>query len=278
MRGLFSAGIMDVWMEAGIEFDGAIGVSAGAAFGCNYKSRQPGRAIRYNKRFSKDPRYCSVRSLLKSGDIFNAQFAYHEMPTKYDLFDGAAFEANPMAFYVVCTEVTTGEAVYKRLDKADYDCYDWIRASASMPVVSRVVELEGHHLLDGGITDSIPLAAMERLGYERNVVILTQPAGFVKQPTRFMPLMRWCLRKYPKTVAALACRHEMYNEELAYVTQREKAGTALVIRPDEALEIGHVEHDAERMQRVYDIARRKGEEMLSDVTTFLSASQKPCNK
>lgn len=270
MRGLFSAGVMDVWMEAGITFDGLIGVSAGAAFGCNYKSGQAGRAIRYNKRFSRDARYCSVRSWLTSGDIFNARFAYHEMPTLHDPFDGEAFERNTMDFYVVCTEVTTGKPVYKRLEKADDDCYDWIRASASMPVVSRVVELEGHRLLDGGITDSIPLAAMERLGYGRNVVILTQPADFVKQPTRFMPLMRWSLRKYPKTVEALARRHEMYNEELDYVAQCEQAGTALVIRPDEALQIGHIEHDANRMQAVYDIGRRKGEATLDAVTRFLS--------
>lgn len=270
MRGLFSAGIMDVWMENGIEFDGAIGVSAGAAFGCNYKSRQPGRAIRYNKRFSKDSRYCSVRSWLKSGDIFNAQFAYHEMPTKYDPFDGDAFEANPMAFYVVCTDVETGEAVYKELTVADDDCYDWIRASASMPVVSRVVELEGKKLLDGGITDSIPLAAMELFGFECNVVILTQPEGFVKKPTRFMPLMRWSLRKYPHAVEALAQRHVMYNEQLAYVAQRERERAILVIRPDAPLEIGHVEHDAEKMQRVYDIGRKKGEEMVAAVRTFIS--------
>ena len=268
MRGLFSAGIMDVWMENGIEFDGVIGVSAGAAFGCNYKSRQPGRAIRYNKRFSRDPRYCSIRSLLKSGDIFNAQFAYHEMPTKYDPFDGAAFEQNPMAFYVVCTDVEAGKPVYKELTVADDDCYDWIRASASMPVVSRVVELEGKQLLDGGITDSIPLAAMERLGFERNVVILTQPEGFVKKPTRFMPLMRWSLRKYPHTVEALAQRHVMYNEQLAYVAQREREGAIFVIRPDAPLEIGHVEHDAEKMQHVYDIGRKKGEETVEEIKRF----------
>lgn len=268
MRGLFSAGVMDVWMENGIEFDGVIGVSAGAAFGCNYKSRQPGRAIRYNKRFSKDPRYSGLRSLLKSGDIFNAQFAYHEVPTKYDIFDYEAFESNPMPFYIVCTDVETGEAVYKRLDKADADCLDWIRASASMPVVSRVVELEGKKLLDGGITDSIPLAAMERLGFGRNVVILTQPEGFVKQPTRFMPLMRWSLRKYPKTVEALAQRHVMYNEQLAYVAQREREGAIFVIRPDAALEIGHIEHDAERMQRIYDIGRKKGKETVEKVRIF----------
>lgn len=271
MRGLFSAGITDVWMEAGIEFDGLIGVSAGAAFGCNIKSRQPGRAIRYNKRFARDPRYSGWRSLWKSGDIFNAKFAYHEVPAKYDIFDDKAFDNNPLPFYVVCTDVESGLPVYKQLTKTNYDCYEWIRASASMPVVSKVVELEGMKLLDGGITDSIPLEKMEELGYERNVVILTQPEGYVKKPNRLMPLIRLSLRKYPNVVKASRDRHLMYNQQLEYVRQREKEGNALVIRPDNALEIGHIEHDAAKMQKIYDIGRKKGEETLQAVKDFLKA-------
>lgn len=271
MRGLFSAGITDVWMEAGIEFDGLIGVSAGAAFGCNIKSRQPGRAIRYNKRFARDPRYSGWRSLWKSGDIFNAQFAYHEVPAKYDIFDDKAFDNNPLPFYVVCTDVESGQPVYKQLSKTNYDCYEWIRASASMPVVSKVVELEGMKLLDGGITDSIPLEKMEELGYERNVVILTQPEGYVKKPNRLMPFIRLSLRKYPNAVKASRDRHLMYNRQLEYVRQREKEGNALVIRPDNALEIGHIEHDAAKMQKIYDMGRKKGEETLKAVKDFLKA-------
>lgn len=269
MRGLFTAGVTDVWTEAGIEFDGLIGVSAGAAFGCNIKSRQPGRAIRYNKRFAHDPRYSGWHSLWKSGDIFNAQFAYHEVPAKYDIFDDKAFDENPLAFYVVCTDVETGKPVYKQLTKTSFDCYEWIRASASMPIVSRVVQLEGRKLLDGGITDSIPLAYFEQLGYDRNVVILTQPEGYVKGPNRFMPLIRWSLRHYPKAVAASRDRHLMYNEQVAYVRRREQEGNTLVIRPDEALAIGHIEHDADRMQHIYDIGRRKGEATLTQVRQFL---------
>ena len=269
MRGLFTAGVTDVWTEAGVTFDGIIGVSAGAAFGCNIKSRQPGRAIRYNKRFSRDPRYSGWRSLWKSGDIYNAQFAYHEVPTRYDIFDDKAFEENPVAFYVVCTDVETGKPVYQQLTKTNYDCYEWIRASASMPIVSKVVELEGKKLLDGGITDSIPLAYFEQLGYDRNVVILTQPDGYVKGPNRYMPLIRWSLRHYPKTVIASRDRHLMYNQQLDYVRKREQEGDTLVIRPDEALAIGHIEHDADKMQRIYDIGRQKGEATLQQVQQFL---------
>ena len=143
MRGLFTAGIIDVMMEAGIEPDGIIGVSAGAAFGCNYKSRQIGRAIRYNTRFAKDSRYSGVLSLLKTGDYFNAEFGYHIIPRQYDVFDDDAFENNPMEFIVVCTDVETGKPVYQPLTKATPDTYDWIRASASMPLASSTAASAG---------------------------------------------------------------------------------------------------------------------------------------
>ena len=269
LRGLFSAGVMDVMMDHGITFDGVVGVSAGAAFGCNFVSGQRGRSIRYNKRFAKDWRYCSFRSWLKTGDLFGADFAYHQVPTQYDLFDDAAFESNPTAFHVVCTDVETGKAVYKHCTKGGHLFYDWIRASASMPLVSRVVDLEGHKLLDGGVADSIPLAFFEQAGYERNVVVLTQPAGYQKRHNRLMPLIRVGLRKYPNMVRALDERHIMYNKQLAYVEEQERKGHIMAIRPDEPLPIGHISHDPEEMQRVYDIGFIKGKEMMESILEFL---------
>ena len=268
MRGLFTAGIIDVMMEHGVEPDGLIGVSAGAAFGCNYKSRQPGRALRYNKRFAKDKRYCSWQSWWKTGDLYNAEFGYHVIPAKYDIFDDKAFTQNPMPFYVVCTDVETGKAVYKQLTEATPLTYDWIRASASMPLASKVVELEGMKVLDGGVADSIPLEYFESIGYERNVVILTQPDGYVKEHNRLMPLMRIALRKYPKMIEAMDKRHLMYNKQLVYVYEAEKAGRALVIRPSEKLPIGHISHDPEEMQRVYDIGRETGEAYIEKIKAF----------
>ena len=258
MRGLFTSGILDVMMEAGIEPDGLIGVSAGAAFGCNYKSRQPGRAIRYNKRYARDKRYCSWQSWLKTGDLFNAEFGYHVIPKKYDLFDDKAFEQNPMEFYAVCTDVETGLPVYKKLEESTHLTYDWIRASASMPLASKVVELEGIKVLDGGVADSIPLKFFESIGYDRNVVILTQPEGYVKEHNRLMLLMRIALRKYPKMIEALDQRHIMYNRQLDYVRQAELEGRCIVIRPDDKLPIGHISHDPEEMQRVYEQGRDMG--------------------
>lgn len=268
MRGLFTAGITDVMMEAGIEPDGVIGVSAGAAFGCNIKSRQPGRAIRYNTRFANDPRYSGLRSLLKSGDYFNAEFGYHIVPKQYDIFDVETFEQNPMEFIVVCTDVLTGQAVYHRMDRVSFDELEWLRASASMPLVSKVVEVGGRKLLDGGVADSIPLEYFEHIGYDRNVVILTQPAGFVKEPNKLMLLMRLGLRRYPKMVEALAMRHEMYNRELEYVRQAEREGRCLVIRPEEKIPIGHISHDPEQMRRVYEIGRKMGERYIDRIKAF----------
>ena len=268
MRGLFTAGIIDVMMEAGVEPDGLIGVSAGAAFGCNYKSRQPGRAIRYNTRFAKDTRYSGLKSLLTTGDYFNAQFGYHIVPYQYDLFDVETFEQNPMEFMVVCTDVLTGQAVYHKMDRVDYDELEWLRASASMPLASKVVEVAGHKLLDGGVADSIPLAYFESIGYDRNVVILTQPEGYVKHRTKLMPLMRIGLRHYPEMIQAMDRRYLMYNHELEFVRQAEREGRCLVIRPDEKLPIGHISHDPEEMKRVYQIGRELGDRYIERIKAF----------
>ena len=271
LRGLFSAAIMDVMMEHGIRFDGLIGVSAGAAFGCNYKSHQPGRAIRYNKRFARDKRYCSWQSFFKTGDLFGAEYAYHHVPNHLDVFDNETFERDPMEFIVVCTNVETGEPVYQRVMRGGDWAYDWIRASASMPVVSRVVEIDGYKLLDGGMADSIPLRQMQRMGYGRNVVILTQPHGYQKQPNRLMPIIRWCMRRYPRIVETMQHRHLMYNDELAYVEQEVRRGDTLAIYPDEPLPIGHTSHNPDEMQRVYEIGRKIGEERLEEIRVFVNA-------
>ena len=269
LRGLFSAGVIDVLMERGISFDGLVGVSAGAAFGCNYKSRQPGRAIRYNKRFAHDWRYCSWRSWLTTGDLFGGEFCYHVMPEQLDLFDTKAFDENPMVFYAVCTDVTTGEPVYQKLMKCSNDTYEYIRASASMPLVSKVVEVEGRKLLDGGVSDSIPLAFFQRMGYEKNLVVLTQPEGYVKEHNKLMPLMRLSLRKYPKMIHALDTRHIMYNKQLAYVAQEELKQSTLVIRPERKLPIGHLCHDENLMEEVYKEGRNTCMKQLAEIEQFL---------
>ncbi len=270
MRGLFTAGVIDVLMENNITFDGAIGVSAGAVFGCNYKSHQIGRVLRYNTKFCKDPRYASFRSLLKTGDLYGAEFCYRELPNKLDLFDTDTYEKNPMEFYVVCTDLKTGKPVYHSCLTGDEMDITWMRASASMPMVSRVVEVDGYQLLDGGIADSIPIRKFQEMGYNKNVIVLTQPSDYIKHKNKILPLLRIALRKYPEVIHDLEVRHDMYNQTTAYVRLLEQQGDVCVIRPEAPLNIKQVEHDPAELKRVYNLGRKAGEAKLAEVQAFLA--------
>lgn len=269
MRGLFTCGVLDVFMEEGIEFDGAVGVSAGACFGCNIKSRQPGRALRYNLRFAHDKRYRSFNSWIKTGNLFNAEFCYKTLPFELDLYDIEALKANPMEFYMAVTDLETGEAKYPLLKEGSEKELDWMRASASMPIVSKAVEIDGGKYLDGGIADSIPLKFMESVGYGRNVVILTQPRDFVKGSNKLMPLLKLIYGKYPKFLKAMANRHIVYNEETRYAFEQERAGKALVLCPEVPLGISRLEKDLSELQRVYDAGRKIAKDHLEEVRRFL---------
>lgn len=269
MRGLFSAGVMDVFLENDIRFDGAIGVSAGATFGCNYKSDQPGRVIRYNRRFARDPRYCSFASLLTTGNLYNAKFCYHTMPAKLDLFDFETFRKSPMEFWVVTTDAETAEPVYRELKTGDYEDMEWLRASASLPIAARPVPLEGRKYMDGGCSDSLPLGFFESQGYDKNVVILTQPKGYIKPVQKALGLTKVLLHGQDKLYARLENRHNEYNEQLAYVNRRADEGAAFAIYPEEPLDVGVIVHDPETMQRVYDLGRAAGEKHLAQVKEYL---------
>ncbi len=269
MRGMFTCGVIDVMMENNINFDGIIGVSAGAAFGCNYKSGQIGRGIRYNMQFCNDKRYCSINSLIKTGNLYNAEFCYKVVPTQYDIFDNEAFYKNPMEFVAVCTDIETGKPYYKHFDKEEENMFEWFRASASLPLVSQIVKIGDKKLLDGGIVDSIPIKYFESIGYDKNVVILTQPYDFIKKKNRAMPLIKRIYKKYQKFIEAIANRHIMYNETLDYIKRREKEGNTLVIRPEKPLEIGRSEKDANELRRVYEIGRETAKKQLNDIIKFL---------
>lgn len=270
MRGLFTAGVIDVWMEQGVEFDGAIGVSAGAAFGCNYPTRQPRRVIRYNVRFAHEKRFCSIRSWLKTGDLYGAEFCYHIMPNRLDYWDVETLKKNPMEFYCVCTEVSTGAPVYHKCTDGGYADLEWIRASASMPIFSRPVHVDGHVLLDGGISDSIPLSYFQRIGYDRNVVILTQPKSYRKTDGKMDFLIQAALRRYPQIARDMKYRTWAYNHQLQYVREQEARGNTLVICPPRELKIGKIEHDTEVMKKVYKIGRKTGWHYLHQVKKFLT--------
>ncbi|MBP3818482.1 patatin family protein [Butyrivibrio sp.] len=263
MRGMFTCGVLDVLMENGISFDGAVGVSAGATFGCNIKSRQIGRAIRYNKKYCKDKRYHSIRSLLTTGDIYNVPFCYDELPYKLDKWDIETFSKNPMEFYCVATDINTGKPVYHKCETGEKEDIIWIQASASMPLVSRPVEIDGGVYLDGGISDSIPLKFMEGIGYDKILVIETQPKDYVKGRQKYMPLVRWMLRKYPNMIKAMEERYLMYNEQKRYVREKEEKGEIEVIRPLAPLNISPVETDEKELERVYQLGRAEALKYLN---------------
>lgn len=269
MRGMFTAGILDVFMEQDLVFDGCIGVSAGAVFGCNYKSRQRGRAIRYISKYCNDDRFCGFKCWWKTGDIYGAEFGYRDIPYKLDIFDIDTFAKNPLEFYIVATDVETGKPIYKKCETAGVNEIDWIRASASMPLVSQVVELGDYKMLDGGISDSIPLKKFQELGYKKNVVVLTQPEGFVKPKNPLLWLMRIALRKYPNVVKAMADRHNRYNETLRYIAEQEKAGEILVIRPPRAIPVKSVERDKAKLEEAYNMGREVALKELDRVRNYL---------
>ena len=269
MRGLFSEGFIDVMQEHGITVDGMIGVSAGALFGCNFKSHQPGRGLRYNVRFKDDPRYMGWKSFLRTGNFVNAEFAYHTMPMELDVFDIEAFEADPTVFYLVCTDIETGKPVYRKIDHVEDATLEWFRATGSMPIVSTPVEIEGRKLLDGGMIDCIPLQYFQSIGYGRNVVILTRPKGYRKTPSKITPFFRLFYPKYPKVAECMQRRHEMYNTELAYIEEQAQKGNILAIYPDHPLDIGRTELNEEKLRAIYQHGREKATSMLTDVKNFL---------
>lgn len=250
VRGIYTAGVLDVFMEHGLGFDGVIGVSAGAIHACSYLSGQKGRSIRYYRKYVSDPRFMSLRSWLRTGDIVGADFCYHELPDKLDIYDHEAFLQNRTPYYAVCTDVETGKPEYVRLTDMRGQI-EYLRASASLPYFSRIVALDGRKYLDGGCSDSIPVEAFRRMGYQRNVVVLTRDRSYRKSP-EMTALAKLVYRKYPAFIRALEERHTMYNAQVALVEKLEQEGSVFVIRPDSPLEIGRLESNPEKVQQVYD--------------------------
>ena len=269
MRGMYTAGVLDVLMENNIEFDGIIGVSAGACFGCNYKSRQIGRTIRYNKRFCKDSRYMGLKSLVFTGDLYNEKFCYGEVPKKYDVFDTDTFSKTPVEFFVVATDVKTGKPVYhKCTDGGDVDI-KWMQASASMPLVSRIVKIDDMELLDGGVSDSVPIEWFRENGYKRNLVVLTRPKGYRKAKTGGIGLMRLMFRKYPAVIKAMIKRPTVYNETLDRLSVLEKEGETFVLYPSENIDVKRVERNAEKLEKAYRLGRSDADAKLDEIKKFL---------
>lgn len=248
MRGLYTAGVLDTLMRENITVDLTVGTSAGAVFGCNYKSGQIGRVLRYNIRYSHDPRYASIRSLLRTGNYFGAEFCYKTLPEKLDVFDLDAYRQNPMKFYVTATDVQTGKPVYFSCPNGNGRDLTYMRASASLPFVSNIVyDEDGRGFLDGGITDPIPIRFAEKMGCEKIVAVLTRPEDYRKGKDRTLPLFRWAYRRYPALIRAAELRTERYNRTLDYIRAREKEGKVFVIRPLYDVGVSRTEKNFEKL-------------------------------
>ena len=270
VRGIYTAGVLDVFMEHGVTFDGVIGVSAGAIHGCSYLANQKGRSIRYYKKYCNDPRFMSFKSWMKTGDIVGADFCYRQLPDELDVYDHEAFYKNTSAFFVTCSNVETGKAEYIPINDMKTQI-DFLRASASLPYFSRIVEINGKKYLDGGCTDSIPVEAFQNMGYEKNVVVLTREDTYRKKPeTPFMT--RLWYRKFPEFTNALLNRHNSYNQTVERILELEKEGAIFVIRPKDSLNIGRMEKDPVNVQRVYDIGYADGQRYLNDMLEWLKKS------
>ena len=267
MRGMFTVGALDVFMDEGIHFDGMVGVSAGALFGVNYLSDQRSRALRYSQRFNGDKRYMGMGSFLRTGNYFNTEFAYNTVPYKIDIFDDETFKNSGVPFYAVATDIETGKPEYMLVSSV-LDEMDIFRASSSMPFLSKPVEINGRFYLDGGVSNSIPFLWMEKMGYEKLVVVLTRDINYVKKPMNKM-FVNMFYRKYPGMEQALLNRHIMYNESLEKLKEYEKSGKAFVLRPAQPLTTSRTEKDPEKLKACYDIGFRDAQGCIPALKEYL---------
>jgi len=269
MRGIYTAGVLDVFLEEGLRFDGLIGVSAGAVHGSTFLAGQHGRSIRYFAKYCRDPRFMSVLSLVATGNAVGRRFCYHDIPDRLDPFDFDAFGRSPTEFYVAVTNLETGEAEYIKL-KNLRENVEVVRASASMPYVSRVVRVNGKKYLDGGVGDSVPLGASEKLGFSKNVVVLTHERDFPIGPLS-IPALNWRYRKYPRFLEALNSMPERYKKQLEAVEEAVRRGTAFCIRPGKKPLVRDLERDPERLGALYRLGREDATAALPELRRFLGA-------
>ncbi|MBO6280932.1 MAG: patatin family protein [Alphaproteobacteria bacterium] len=269
-RAIYTAGVLDAFMENNITFDGVIGVSAGAIHGCAFVSGQRGRSIGYTLKYASDKRYMSYYSLITTGNMVGEQFCYHELPEKLFPFDHKAFESSPTKFYVTCSNLETGEAEYIYCDELRTKM-PYLRASASMPFVSQISHINGKSYLDGGISDSIPVRAFQKLGYDKCVVVQTRNAGYRKGKNKLAWLAHLVYRRYPKFIEAITNRHVMYNKEMTDIEQMQKEGKVFVIQPSRYEKISHTEKNPDILRKVYELGRADALAVLPRMKQFLQS-------
>ena len=269
MRGIYTAGVLDVFLDRGIAFDGVIGVSAGAIHGASYLSAQKGRGLRYTEKYCSDPRFMSFRSLLTTGNIVGEDFCYRRIPQELEPYDFAAFRSCGVPLYAGVTNLLTGEAEYIRIEDM-LEQADVLRASSSLPFVSKNVFLGDTPYLDGCCADSIPVEGFMDMGYGRCVVVLTKPQGYVCKPqSRFMTEMYY--KKYPAFRKALLERHNTYNRTISRIEELERQGRVFVIRPSQPTAAGKIEHDPEKIRQTHALGVSDGERLADALSLWLES-------
>ncbi|MDY4480253.1 MAG: DUF6363 domain-containing protein [[Pasteurella] aerogenes] len=269
MRGLFTAGVLDVFLQEQIQVDGIVSVSAGALFGVNYPSKQAGRTLRYNLAYLNDKRYIGLSSLLRTGNIVNKEFAFYELPFTLDPFDNPAFKAAGIDFFVTVTNVETGQAEYIKIEDP-FAQMETLRATSAMPYVSQYVEIDGKKYLDGGISDSIPLHFCQNLGYDKIIVILTRPLDYRKTKSTVL-FAKWFYHQYPHLVKALANRYLEYNQRVEEIIQLQHEQKIFVIRPSLSLPIHRIEKNPAKIQAMYDLGVSDAKQALAALKSYLQA-------
>jgi len=267
MRGLYSAGVLDVFMENNIKADVVYGVSAGALFGLNYKSRQKGRAIRYNLKYAKEKNYMGLYSLVTTGDIMNKKFCFTKLVYELDKLDFETYKNNPVDFYAVVTNLQTGEPEYIKIDDAEKDM-EYFRASGSMPFVSRPVEIDGNLYLDGAVSDAVPFKKVLESGFEKIIVVLTRPAGYRKK-NPFFPY-KLVYGKYPNFVKTAKNSHKIYNETMDLIEKYEAENKIVVLRPSKNVRVQRIEKDTKKLQNIYDLGIFDCTHKLDEIKEYLN--------
>jgi len=267
LRGIYTAGVLDILQKENLKIDAIIGVSMGALVGVNYVSNQPGRAIRYNLKYCKDKNYISLRSLLKTGDIVNKELAYEKIPDKLDPFDYKAFDQSKIKFYCTVTNLETGKAEYIEI-KDSKKQMDYLRAGGSMPGLSNIVEIQSHKYLDGGIADSIPVKKAIEMGYDKIIVVLTRPIEYRKKDSD-MKYLQNRYKNYPKFQETIKNRNKNYNETVEEIIQLEQDNKIFVIRPTRKVKIKRIEHNPVRIKEQYDLGVEDCKEKLEELKKYL---------
>ena len=267
-RGIYTAGVLDIFAENKISFDGVMGVSAGCVHGASFLSGQIGRSIRYTTKYCDNSNYMGIGSLITTGNFFNEKFCYYDLPETLDPFDNDSFDKNQTQFFAVCTDVKTGSAIYHECETLKGEKIKWLQASASMPLVSKVIKIDDNLLLDGGIADSIPIKKMQELGFEKNIVILTQEAGYRKNPNSLLPIIKLVYKKYPKLIEAIENRHIIYNQQLEFLEEQEKLGNVIIIRPSEKPTASRTEKDKEKILETYNLGKKDALSIIKNIIEY----------